>query len=113
MRGAEEKRAIENFIGLVRKNGDWGAIHKILAVTEKVVREKTGARKFVFETARPLGKLLDRLRKELTKPSDVIEEKINPEMVAGVKITVNDEREFDGSLKQKLDRLFKVTWDMT
>lgn len=105
---AEEKRAIENFLAFIRKNGDWGAIGKILATTEKILREKTGRRKFVFETARPLGKLLERLRKELTKSHDVVEEKLNPSLIAGVKITMNDEIEFDGSLQHKLDKLFST-----
>jgi len=103
---AEEKHAIGNFLGFIRKSGDWGSVDKILAMTEKLLREKIGMKKFVFETARPLGKLLDRLRKELAKPTDVIEEKINPSLVAGVKITVNDEREWDGSLEHKLQKLF-------
>jgi len=103
---AEEKRAIENFIQLIKKSGDWGSIDKIIATTEKLTRQKIGVRKFVFETARPLGKMLERLHKELTKPTDVIEEKVNPSLVAGVKITVDDEREWDGSLAQKLEKLF-------
>ena len=103
---AEEKRAVSNFIALIRKSGDWGAIGKILATTEKILREKTGQRKFLFETARPLGKLLERLRKELAKPKDAVEERVNPSLIAGVKITVNDELEWDGTLAQKLEKLF-------
>src|SRR5882724_9499620 len=80
---AEEKHAIENFLEFIRKSGDWGSIDKILAMTEKILREKMGVKKFVFETARPLGKMLDRLRKELAKPTDVVEEKVNPSLVAG------------------------------
>lgn len=106
LNATEEKRAIENFVAMIRKNGDWGARGKILSTTEKILREKTGRKKFVFEVARPLGKLLDHLRKEIAKPEDIIETKLNPSLVAGVKITVNDEMEFDGSMQAKLQKLF-------
>jgi F0F1-type ATP synthase delta subunit len=46
--------------------------------------------------------------KHLVGPHDVVEEEIDPSLVAGMKVVVNDERVFDGSLKAKLDKLFII-----
>ena len=43
----------------------------------------------------------------LANKGDVVEEKINPDLVAGIKITANDEMQFDASLKRKLDDVFE------
>jgi F0F1-type ATP synthase delta subunit len=34
----------------------------------------------------------------------VVEERIDPELIAGIRIILNDELQFDGSLKHKLNR---------
>ena len=37
---------------------------------------------------------------------DIVHEKIDPTLVAGIKVTINDEMQFDGTMKAKLDKLF-------
>lgn len=98
--------AIQNFLSLIRRNGDWPSIKKILAKTEKLIREKTGRRKVTIETARPLKDSLRRKIHALIEPKDIREEKINLELVAGARITINDETQLDGSLERKLNALF-------
>jgi F0F1-type ATP synthase delta subunit len=46
------------------------------------------------------------LAAHLMGPHDAAAQEIDPSLIAGVKVIINDEREFDGSLKTKLDRLF-------
>jgi len=41
-----------------------------------------------------------------THAEDTIEEKVNPELIAGVKITIDEESQLDFSLRRKLDGLF-------
>ena len=100
----KERARIKNFIALLVKNGDIGHARKILESAKKVIREKKGRRSVVIETARPLP--THGLAEEITKPSDVVEEKIDPELIAGVRITINDELQFDGTLKRKINELF-------
>jgi len=104
--GRRNEEIIKNFLALVRKNGDEARLPKILHETEQFLREKDGTKQFVVESARPLEKRAEALFKGMEKPGDSFEEKIDPELIAGVKITVNGERQFDGSLKGKLDKLF-------
>jgi F0F1-type ATP synthase delta subunit len=102
----DETRLVKNFATLVHKNGDSAKWNAILIEASKLLREKEGRRKVTIETARPLtetgrGQLAGILQK-----GDIIEEKINTSLVAGVRVTVNDENQFDASLTRRLDRLF-------
>lgn len=102
----EQDAIVRRFVALVRKNGDEAHLRKIVEEAARFVRGKSGVRKVMMETARPLGAAQKKQLAAFTKAGDVIVEKVNPELVAGVKIIVNDELQFDGSLKGKLDKLF-------
>jgi F0F1-type ATP synthase delta subunit len=107
--GAKEKdgeNIVKNFLALVRRNGDEPFLKKILAEADRFVREAEGIRKVTAEFARePQGQARTFL-KAFMKPGDVLEEHIDPRLIAGVKITVDDDMQLDGSLKGKLDKLF-------
>lgn len=103
---AEEKNILSNLLRTVRRNGDERQLPKILEAAERLLREKEGRRKVVLESARPLHKgARDSLSRFLRK-DDVVEEKENTALVAGVKIIVNDETQLDFSLASKLKKLF-------
>ena len=103
--GIEETRLVKNFLRAIEKNNDIQQLKKILAETERMLRTQSGRRTITVETARALPGLPERL-KHFVKENDILEEKKNPELIAGIKITVNDEEQFDGSLKRKIEKLF-------
>jgi F0F1-type ATP synthase delta subunit len=105
---AEEKKAVQNLISIVVKNGDAKALPKILEEADRLLRRKLGIRKIKVASARPLEKHTEALVKKLLMPKDVIEEEIDPSLRAGITITVDDEMYFDGSLKRKLEKLFRT-----
>jgi len=105
-KGEAAQKAARNFIGLIRKNGDEARLRKILEEAARLLRGKHGIRKLTLEAARPLGKAQRELLKPFIKAGDVVEEEIDPELIAGVRIIVDDEQQFDGSLRGKLDKLF-------
>ena len=82
---------------------------KIAAATEKMFYARKGINKIEVASARPLPQPARKLFHTLLNPKDKVEEQILPELVAGVRITVNDERELDMSLKRKLQKLFSAT----
>lgn len=102
----EETILVKNFLSLIVKNGDGYHLKEILAETEKLLRVKTGRRKIVIESARPLRQSPHTLLKHFLRPSDLTYEKIDPELIAGIKVTINDEEQLDGSLARKLKKLF-------
>ncbi len=101
----EETRLVKNFFEVIKKNNDIHQLKKIFEEAEKLLRMKAGRRKITIESARKVNYIGAGL-KNFLKPNDSIEEKINPELVAGIKITVNDEVQFDGSLERKMQKLF-------
>jgi len=105
-KGKREDEIVKRFVALVRKNGDEMHLRKIVEEAARFVRGKSGVRKVMIEVARAPGDAQRKMLQRLMKPGDVVQEKINPELVAGVKIIVNDEMQFDGSLKGKLDTIF-------
>ena len=96
----------KNFIQLLRKSGDEVHLQKILEEAERFLREKDGTKKIVVHLARPQKAPVRDLVKHLVGPHDAVEEDIDPSLIAGMKVTVNDERSFDGSLASKLERMF-------
>lgn len=102
----EMQSLIKNFLAIVRKNGDAPILKKILSYAEKFLRKKSGQRKVVIETARPYANIQKKFH-DLFKAGDVIEERIHPELTAGVRITIDDELEFDNSLARKMQNFFK------
>jgi F0F1-type ATP synthase delta subunit len=100
-----EEAILKNFLAIVRRNGDMRRIGKIAKLAENLLMKKSGRSKWTIQSARPIGNARD-VFGNLIKPADILEEKIDPEVIAGVKITRDDEKQFDGTLKAKLDKLF-------
>lgn len=97
---------VSGFVRLLKKTGDIKHSKKILeAIHKKLVNEKGG--KWVnVETARE-SSLKKISLKHSFSDKDHLELSINPELVAGVRITVDGQEELNNSLQNKLNRLFK------
>ena len=98
------KRNIANFLDFLVKKGDTKKIGKIIDVTENLFYKKTGKRKITLEFARKTGQ--NNILKDFFQEGDVVQEKVNPELIAGIKVIVNNEKQLDFSLKNKLDNIF-------
>lgn len=98
---------LKNFVKLIIKTGDIKHSKKILeAVHKKLVNEKGG--KWVdIEVARESALKKKLLQNKFLK-KDHISFQINPELVAGVRITVNGEDELNSTLQNKLNKLFRI-----
>lgn len=104
---ARHGRIIKNFIGVMWKHGAWRAREPIVAAFGRALAEAHGGRIVRIETARVLPQHLQKSIKEsFTREQDIVEEYIHPSLIAGVRVSVNGEREFDGSLQRKLKKLF-------
>jgi len=93
------------FVAVVRRHGDGAKLSKILVLVEGMVVRSGGGHMIRLETARACSpQLRDRLKK-IFGAKDRITERLRPEILAGIRVVVDGEREFDGSLKRKLDKL--------
>lgn len=103
----KKEEMIKNFTRLLRKNGDVRLLSKILENLKRILVKKSGHRYVKIEFARELPeslvkKIIDKFNKK-----DWVETSLNPELVAGARITLDDEYELDNSLAKKLHKLFK------
>lgn len=96
----------KHFLALVERNGDGPRLRKILDEASRLARGKKGVRQVRIDSARPLDAAGEAHVKKFLQPGDVVGYAVDPDLVAGVRIIVNDEMQFDGSLKAKLDQLF-------
>jgi F0F1-type ATP synthase delta subunit len=104
---AYSTKVVKNFLALVRRNGDESHLHKILEEAARFARRASGIRKVNVESARALNVAQEKEIAKFLKSGDVVERVIDPELIAGVRLVVDDEMQFDGSLRGKLNQVFK------
>ncbi|MFA6354627.1 MAG: F0F1 ATP synthase subunit delta [Candidatus Paceibacterota bacterium] len=104
---SEENSFIKKFANSIKKNGDLPKIKKIIEAIERRIVKKDGGRVIEIEFARTVSETaLAKLTGQFTK-KDIIKTKINEQLVAGVRITIDGEQELDNSLQKKLAKIFK------
>lgn len=100
-----DAKLISAFLEFVKKNRDEKKLREILKLTEKLYFKKTGQKKIVLEIARKQNFKNSDLINNLIKKGDVVLEKINAELIAGVKIIVNEEKQLDFSMQKLLSEI--------
>jgi len=106
-KGADEKKIVNNFVKLLVSAGIEGKSKEILTLAEEMILAKQGKRKITFETARKITAGQKKILEGVAKEGDIVKEKINKELIAGVKIIINDSKQFDASMQSKLQNIFK------
>ncbi|MBI2064803.1 MAG: F0F1 ATP synthase subunit delta [Candidatus Yanofskybacteria bacterium] len=100
------EKAINGFLRLLAKTGDIKHSKKILTAIHKKIINEDGGKWIDIEAAREPMPKREMLKNKFSK-KDHINFIINPELVAGVRITVNGEEELNNTLRNKLNKLFK------
>ncbi|MDP3883307.1 MAG: F0F1 ATP synthase subunit delta [Candidatus Staskawiczbacteria bacterium] len=111
--GAKETNTdeiVKNFIKVLDKNGQTRRAKEILNLAEDMILRKQGKNKITFEIARRLASEHRVMLKEFVKEGDVVKEKINHELIAGVKIVVNGDKQLDMTMRKKLGSLFDESY---
>ena len=101
----EEKKVVGNFVKLLMSHGLEAKSKEILDLTEDLLLQKRGKRKITFETARKITAGQKKILDSFVKQGDIVSEKINPELIAGIKIIINDAQQFDASMQSKLQKI--------
>lgn len=102
---SKEETASRALIAIAKENGDGRELDKITWEIERLLARKKGGRSVLVESARTIAprghkKLFSRFGK-----NDIVREKISPELVAGLRITLDGELELDRSLTGMLRRV--------
>lgn len=102
----QKNTVAERFVTLLTRTGDIRRQDIILAAVERELVRAARGRHITIETARQVPKELAVAMRSFVAEHDVVEERIVPALIAGARIIIDNEREFDGSLKRKLDTLW-------
>lgn len=101
----DSKKIVDNFLNLLVKNRLEKKAKEIVSLAEDLILEEQGKKKITFLTARKIKADQRKILETIAKQGDVITEKIDPKLVAGVKIIINGSKQFDGSLQKKLQNI--------
>lgn len=105
---AQQQRLLGRFLVLVGRKGDSRRLGLILREVERQNLRERGLKKVLAETPDPVT---PRIKKEIEKilgKNILLQEKIDPGLVAGIKILINDEILIDASARAQLRRLFSA-----
>ena len=94
-----------NFVQLLDRHGVLKDAERIIRAIEMGLTKKHGGKWIEVEYAREVGAHLRRTVLTAFRPEDHVEERMNPNLVAGVRITVDGAREIDQSLTRRMQEL--------
>jgi F0F1-type ATP synthase delta subunit len=104
-KGVDENKVASNFTKILISAGLEKKAKEILDLAEDFLLAKQGKRKITLETARKMTSGQKKMMNEFVKSGDIVKEKINPELIAGIKIIINNSRQFDSSMQSKLQKI--------
>jgi len=102
----DEKKVVANFAKLLIDAGLERKAGEILDLAQEFLLAKQGKSKITFETARKITASQKKILDSFVKDGDIVKEKINPELIAGIKIIINNSKQFDASMQSKLQKIF-------
>lgn len=101
-----QEQVAEGFAKLLERQGDLGKAKEILVAAKMLMAKKNGKKSVVFEMARKLTAGQKEMLAKFVEEGDIVEEKINKDLIAGIKIIVDNEKQLDNSMQNKINKLF-------
>lgn len=108
--GAEPEIArtrIRAFVALLRGHRMLGKAESIVRIAERRLAREAGVSRVTLEIPDPASDALQKEVGEVFGGKAWIEEKVRPELLAGVRILVDDETLVDASAKRRLAQIFR------
>ena len=102
---SKHKDIMRRFAALLGRHRMSGKSDLVVAAYEKIVLRETGMRKVKIESAAPASEQLKKEIGAVLGENIFIEAKTNPELLAGIKILVDNELLIDASAKRQLARM--------
>lgn len=89
---------------VIEKQGNAKKADKIVALAQEFLVKKTGHHVVFIETARRVN--VTPLQEFFEKQGHVVEKRINPRLIAGVRVIMGNGQQIDFSFKSRLDAIF-------
>ena len=107
-KAGERDSVVRRFAQTVVKNYDRAQLPKIMMQLKKLERAKAGRHEVVLTSARPLTREIVSEIKHKVGNSSGITEIVDPEVLGGLKVLINDELVIDGTYKTRVARLVEA-----
>ncbi len=105
----ERNKVARSFVGVIQKNRDSNLVSRILERYEKIYLKKEGLRKVDIESVDPIsGKVKGEIEDALGSKI-VFTEKINPKLIAGISLLIDDSTYVDASARAVINRIYNPT----
>jgi len=104
--GKDKSKITKRFLEVIGKNGDLGNFSKIEGAIRRALVKKNGGRFIEAEVARPANEVARRKISESFSKKDYVQMHVRPEILAGARILIDGEREFDFSFERRIRKLF-------
>lgn len=111
LEGADQETSrtrIRTFIELLKRHQMLGKADSIVRAAVRKLAARAGMRRVVLQSADAPS---ETLRKEITDLFDGkvwLEEKVQPDLLAGIRVLIDDEILVDASGKQQLTQMFRI-----
>lgn len=102
----ERKKILRQFLSLLSRRGDSPRLGLILREVERQYLREAGLKKVVLEAPNAVPAKVKKEVEGILGKNLLIQEKINPRILAGIKVLVNDELLIDASAETQLRKLF-------
>ena len=101
-----EKQIIQGFLRVLERQSDIKKAKEIITATKILLAKKIGKKSVFFESARKLSDGQKKMLSKFVEEGDIVEEKINKELIAGVKIIIDNEKQLDQTILTKINNIF-------
>ena len=101
-----QKKIARQFAALLRRHRMSSKTRLILAAYEKISLQKRGERRVRIEAPAPVSEQFKKEIRAILGPKVHWEESVRPDLLAGVKIVVDDDTVIDASAKKQIERMF-------
>ena len=105
LKETDDKKIINNFLKILVSKSIEKKSREILVLAEKIILARQGKKHITFETARKMTPDQRKILEAIAKKEDIITEKINKNLIAGIKIIINDSKQLDASMQSKLQNI--------
>jgi F0F1-type ATP synthase delta subunit len=104
-KGVSVDAVVKSFSAMVVRNYDKALLPKIIAQFKKLERTKAGRHEVVLTSARTIEKSVIADVKKKVGENSGITEVIDPKVLGGVRILINDEVVIDGTYRTRVRRM--------
>lgn len=104
---SDQQASIKRFMTMLQRNGDFSKRQLIAREIKKQYLTKEGTKDVVVEVASEVSGMKKELESALGGKI-LLKEEINPSILGGVKILINEEILIDASVRSRLNKLFTV-----